>query len=120
THPRTRAEAPQDHRGEGPGEAAQDQAVKRVTPPRHTPHEERIRNRERTATMAVKEFGVVRGKRMRATRVDSCGLPIAGAGSTIVTKGFIEVGWQAVMKDAEDKEQQNADGQLCVVDRTPP
>lgn len=70
--------------------------------------------------MAVKEFGVVRGKRMRATRVDSCGLPLAGAGSTIVTKGFIEVGWQAVMKDAEDKEQQNADGQLCVVDRTPP
>lgn len=70
--------------------------------------------------MAVKEFGVVRGKRMRVTRVDSCGLPQSGAGASLVTKGFIEVGWQAVMKDAEDKEQLNADGQLCIVDRTPP
>lgn len=63
---------------------------------------------------------VVRGKRLRATRVGNCGLPIAGESSSIVTDGFVTVSLTRVMKDAEDLEQQNADGQVCVADRTAP
>ena len=63
---------------------------------------------------------VVRGKRLRATRVGQCGLPIEGEGSTITTDGFVTVTLTRVMKDAEDIEQQNADGQVCVTDRTAP
>lgn len=64
--------------------------------------------------------GVVRGKRMRLTRVGPCGLPVKGEGSTITTSGFITVKFSKVLKDAEDLEQTNADGQVCIADRTPP
>lgn len=63
---------------------------------------------------------VVRGKRLRATQVDRCGLPQAGDGASIVTKGFVTVRFANVWKDAEDLEQTNADGENCVSDRTPP
>lgn len=63
---------------------------------------------------------VVRGKRMRATKVDRCGMPLAGPAAMIVTKGFISVQYSQEMKDAEDLEQTNADGENCVVDRTAP
>lgn len=63
---------------------------------------------------------VVRGKRLRATRVDRCGLPQAGPGASLVTKGFISVKYTQEMKDADDLEQTNADGENCVVDRTAP
>lgn len=63
---------------------------------------------------------VVRGKRLRVTRVDRCGMPLAGPQSTLVTKGFVTVTYSQAMKDAEDLEQTNADGEICVADRTPP
>lgn len=64
--------------------------------------------------------GIVRGKRLRVTRVGHCGLPIAGESSSIVTKGFVTVSMTKVTRDAEDLEQANADGQVCIADRTPP
>ncbi len=70
--------------------------------------------------MARQAFPVVKGKRMRVTRVGHCGLPIAGEASTIVTKGFITIGLTKVTKDAEDLEAINAEGEVCVADRTPP
>ena len=63
---------------------------------------------------------VVRGKRLRVSRVGDGGLPQAGKRSTIVTKGFITVSLNNNMKDADDIEQLNADGQVCVSDSTPP
>ena len=51
---------------------------------------------------------VVRGKRLRVTRVGDGGLPQAGKRSTIVTKGFITVSLNNNMKDADDIEQLNA------------
>jgi len=63
---------------------------------------------------------VVRGKRIRVTKVDRCGMPIAGPGSTLVTKGFVTVNIKQEMKDAEELEQTNADGEICVADRTAP
>lgn len=70
--------------------------------------------------MANSQFGVVRGKRARATRVESCGLPVEGEGSSLVTDGFITASFTKVTKDAEDLEQANADGGICIADRTPP
>lgn len=63
---------------------------------------------------------VVRGKRLRVTRVGACGLPIAGEGSSIITDGFVTVSLTRSMRDAEEIEQTNADGQICVADRTAP
>lgn len=63
---------------------------------------------------------VVRGKRLRATRVDHCGLPATGPGASLVTKGFVTTTYAPVWKDAEDLEQANADGENCVTDRTKP
>lgn len=63
---------------------------------------------------------VVRGKRMRVTRVDRCGMPLAGPKAQLITKGFVSINYSQEMKDAEDMEQTNADGEICVSDRTAP
>ncbi|MGW5514256.1 hypothetical protein [Nocardia africana] len=65
-------------------------------------------------------YAVVRGKRLRVTLVDNCGMPLAGPRSRLVTKGFVTVKASPVYKDANDIEQENADGETCVSDRTPP
>lgn len=66
------------------------------------------------------EFPVVRGKRLRATKISNCGLPIAGAANRVVTKGFVTMRLGKVNRDAQDLEQINADGEVCVSDRTAP
>lgn len=67
-----------------------------------------------------KPFAVVKGVRLRATRVDPCGMPIAGPNSRVVTEGWISLSLSPVMRDAEDIELTNAEGRVCVADRTPP
>lgn len=70
--------------------------------------------------MATKCFSVVRGKRLRATRLDGCGNPPdpGTASSMVVTKGFVTVGLTGVTEDGEEITQKNADGELCVNDRS--
>ncbi len=63
---------------------------------------------------------VVKGLASRATKIDSCGKPIEGAGNRIVTAGFISFKLTPVTKDAQDIEQTNAEGKVCIKDRTPP
>lgn len=63
---------------------------------------------------------VVKGVRLRATKVDSCGLPIEGPKNRVVTDGFISYQISPNMRDADDLEQTNAEGRVCVSDRTPP
>lgn len=65
-------------------------------------------------------FPVVKGIRLRATKINRCGLPISGAANRIITDGFVSVALNPVMKDAEELEQTNAEGKVCVADRTPP
>jgi hypothetical protein len=65
-------------------------------------------------------FPVIKGVRLRATRINSCGLPIEGQANRLVTDGFVSVELAPVMRDAQDLEQVNAEGQVCVTDRTPP
>jgi hypothetical protein len=64
-------------------------------------------------------FPVVKGIRLRATKINRCGLPISGNANRIVTDGFVSVRLTPVMKDANDLEQENAEGRVCVSDRTP-
>ncbi|ADD81125.1 major tail protein [Rhodococcus phage ReqiPine5] len=66
------------------------------------------------------EFPVVKGHALRATRVNSCGLPIEGPLGYLATKGFVSFAMSPVMKDAEELTQNNAEGRECVSERTPP
>lgn len=68
--------------------------------------------------MANSAFPVVKGHAMRLTKVGNCALPVREGKNSIVTDGFISVGITNVMKDAEDLEQTNAQGEICVADRT--
>jgi hypothetical protein len=54
----------------------------------------------------------IRGKRMRLTRLDECGVPVIGTASTLVTKGFISLGLSPQYEDGESITQPNADGDL--------
>lgn len=70
--------------------------------------------------MAGATFPVVRGKALRITKTNRCGTPQEGEGNYAVTKGFVTATLTPVLKDAEELEQQNADGENCVQDRTAP
>jgi hypothetical protein len=65
-------------------------------------------------------YPVVKGYKLRATKINSCGMPVAGASNRLVTSGFISVAMTMVQQPAQDLEQSNAEGQICVSDRTPP
>lgn len=65
-------------------------------------------------------FPVVLGVRLRATKINSCGLPQEGPNNRLVSDAFVTVKMTAVMNDAQDLEQKNAEGKVCVTDRTPP
>jgi hypothetical protein len=54
----------------------------------------------------------VRGKRMRLTRLDECGVPVVGSATTKVTKGFISLGISPQYEDADAITQANAEGDL--------
>lgn len=68
--------------------------------------------------MAV--FPVVKGTKLRATKVNSCGLPQSGAANYVVTDGWVSSTISPVFQEAEELEQRNAEGRTCVLDRTPP
>lgn len=68
--------------------------------------------------MAV--FPVVKGTRLRATKVNSCGLPVSGPANYVTTDGWVSLAMSPVMQDAEELEQRNAEGRVCVAERTPP
>lgn len=65
-------------------------------------------------------FPVVKGIRLRATKINRCGLPIPGPKNRIITDGFITADLTPVMRDAQELEQANAEGKICVAERTPP
>lgn len=70
--------------------------------------------------MAGAVGSVVRGKTVRLTKANKCGRPLEGEGNYAVTKGFVTVSVTPVLKDAEELEQTNADGETCAQDRTAP
>lgn len=68
----------------------------------------------------MSSFSVVRGNRMRITRVDECGVPITEEGNSVVTDGFVSVEYSANIEEAEEVLLKNAAGQICVLDTTCP
>lgn len=59
-----------------------------------------------------------RGKMLRLTRLDECGVPVDGATSVVTTAGFVSVTTTPVYQDQEDVTQTNANGDLCVDDQS--
>lgn len=67
--------------------------------------------------MATKTFPLVRGRKMRVTRLDACGRPVYGPGSQVVSDGFISVALTANVADGEAISIVNAAGKTTVDDR---
>lgn len=59
----------------------------------------------------------VYGKMMRATRVDECCAPVAGACSTVTTDGFVSIAYSSEIKEGNEVEIEKANGQLCINDK---
>lgn len=68
----------------------------------------------------TKKFSLVRGRAMRATRLNGCGNPVLGARSVVTTDGFISVGLTANNTEGEAISVTNANGKVCVSDTPPP
>jgi hypothetical protein len=67
--------------------------------------------------MATKTFPLVRGRKMRVTRLDSCGRPVYGPNSQVTSDGFISVALTANVQDGEQITIVNAAGKTTVDDR---
>lgn len=70
--------------------------------------------------MAVVCAQMARGKMMRITKLDECGAVVEGATSTLVTKSFVSVTITPNYLDAEEISQADANGDLCIDDRSDP
>lgn len=66
--------------------------------------------------MATKKLASIKGRRMRLTRLDECGVPVIGSCSSIVTEGFIQVDVEEEYEDGEEISQKNAWGDYCIQD----
>lgn len=58
--------------------------------------------------------GWMRGRRLRATRVDSCGRPIVGDNAMGVSDSFVQVAWTANTNTTDEINQTNANGERCI------
>lgn len=69
--------------------------------------------------MATNCFNVVRGKRVRVTRLDACGAyPAPAAADAMATSsGYISVQYTLEYEDGDEHVQKNANGDLCILDR---
>lgn len=65
-------------------------------------------------------FPLVKGTRARFTKTNGCGMPVAGPRNRLVTSGYVSLGLTAVMREATDLTQDNAEGKECFSDRTEP
>ena len=59
----------------------------------------------------------VRGRVMRATKLDECGNPVEGPCSTVVSKGFVSIAYAAEISEGDEVEIKNANGELCISDK---
>lgn len=57
---------------------------------------------------------LVKGRRIRVTRLDGCGRPVYGEDSQVVTSGFISVAFTANTTESDEINQVNAAGETCV------
>lgn len=64
--------------------------------------------------MPTKCLSPVKGRRIRLTRLNGCGQPVYGDCSSVVSKGFISIGFTANTTDSEEINVTNAAGEVCV------
>lgn len=57
---------------------------------------------------------LIKACRIRLVRLDSCGVPVVGAKSVVVSKGFISVAAAADIEDGEEFLVKNACGEICI------
>lgn len=69
--------------------------------------------------MATTCVSMARGKMLRLTKLDSCGAIVSGAGASLVAKAFISGTFTPNYADSEEITQQDANGDLCIDDRSP-
>jgi hypothetical protein len=67
--------------------------------------------------MATKMLNSLKGRVIRITRLDDCGAPVVGACSTIVTSGFITLGFTPEVEAGEEYTQKNAWGDFCISEK---
>lgn len=70
--------------------------------------------------MATKCFPVLRGRRLRLTKLDGCGRPIYGPESQVVTSGFVSVALTANIDEGTAITVQNANGDNCIDEAAKP
>jgi hypothetical protein len=66
------------------------------------------------ASHATKCLSLVKGRRIRVTKLDSCGRPIYGDDTSVVSKGFISVAFTANTTESDEINVTNAAGEVCV------
>ena len=64
--------------------------------------------------MATKCYPILRGRRIRLTRLDGCGRPVYGPDSVVVSKGFVSVALTANIDEGEAITVTNAGGENCI------
>ncbi len=65
-------------------------------------------------------YSLVRGRAMRVTRLDGCGNVVPGADSSVVSDGFITVGFTAQTDEGTTISVTNAAGKICILDEPCP
>lgn len=65
-------------------------------------------------------FSLVRGRALRATRLNGCGAVVLGPDSVVTTDGFISVGLTANTEEGETISVTNAAGKICILDEPTP
>ncbi len=64
--------------------------------------------------MATKKLASIKGRTMRLTRLDECGVPVVGSCSSLVTHGFIQVDVEEEVEEGQEISQKNAWGEYCI------
>lgn len=60
---------------------------------------------------------LAQGRRMRVTKLDSCGRPVYGDGSTVTSDGFVSVSAKLATNDTDAIEVKNANGRRIIYKR---
>jgi hypothetical protein len=64
--------------------------------------------------MTAECISPIQGTRLRLVRSNACGVPVTGAGSQIVTDGFVEVNVSPQYQDGTEYRLAKANGDFCV------
>src|SRR5690606_13950229 len=64
--------------------------------------------------MASKAFSLLKGRRIRGTRLDACGRVVYGPSSTVTSEGVISVGITTITTQSEERSVVDAAGDRCV------